>query len=175
LSSPRSIKETYTHTRSRVLRSSGLNQYKSLCSSWCSSHPLLQDPTHCSILLAGGKNTDSWHVGRGSDVRCFLKLVNLAIDMDHQSLNGVFSHKGGPPQPFFASDAWESPINRSTSSRPATNHHRTLCRLPQPARDRLQLGGQWRPAQGEAESQVTHQDPSSTVSTSLLCGDPTLL
>jgi hypothetical protein len=100
LSSPRSIKETYTHTGRRVLRSSGLNQYKSLCSSWCSSHPLLQDPTHCSILLAGGKNTDSWHVGRGSDVGCFLKLVNLAIDMDHRSLNGVFSLKGRAPQPF---------------------------------------------------------------------------
>jgi hypothetical protein len=54
-SSPRSIKHTLTHTGRTVLCSGGLNQYKSLYSSWCSSHPLLQDPTLCSILLVDGK------------------------------------------------------------------------------------------------------------------------
>jgi hypothetical protein len=45
------IKQTLIYNGCRVLQSGDPNQYKYLCSSWCSSQPLLQDSTLFSILV----------------------------------------------------------------------------------------------------------------------------
>jgi hypothetical protein len=58
------------------------------------------DLTHCSILLVGGKKTPTVNtLGRGNVVHHFLKLLNLAIDIDHRSPDAISAHEGGTPQP----------------------------------------------------------------------------
>jgi hypothetical protein len=69
-SSPRLIKQIITHTGCRVLCSSSLNQYKSLCSScclsWCSSKLSLWDSMIRFMSLAGVKK--HWQFWRISGV-----------------------------------------------------------------------------------------------------------
>jgi hypothetical protein len=64
--------------------------------------------------------------GSGSVVCCIFELLNLTIDMYHQSPTRVLPCDGEGLQPFFASDARESPINHSASSHPATDPHIVL-------------------------------------------------
>jgi hypothetical protein len=49
-------------------------------------------------------------LGRGSIVRCFLKLLNLAINMDHQSLDEFFLLERGAAQSFLPLMHWNLPL-----------------------------------------------------------------